>query len=255
MSTERSTFSESWYRVSPLTLRLVESVSASRQYFRGRRWYVLQAPASNRYFRLSESAYHFVAVLDGRRTVGQVWRISMETFGDAAPTQGEVIQLLCQLHSSNLLQGDLAPDAEALFQRHQKHFWREVKGAFANILFVRIPLWDPDRLLNRWVGLVGKVFTVHGGLMWLGLISLALWTVGSHTQALAANASGILHPENLPLLYLSLVMVKLIHEMGHAFACKELGRKSGTGGEVHQMGVTFLVFTPLPLCPCPTDIF
>ena len=246
MSTERPTFSESWYRVSDAALRLIESVSVSRQYFRGRRWYVLQAPASDRYFRLNDAAYHFVAMLDGRRNVGQVWRISMDTFGDAAPTQGEVIQLLCQLHGANLLQGQLAPDAEALFKRHQTHAWREIRGAVGNILFVRIPLWDPDRMLNRWVGFVGKVFTVPGALLWAGLIFLALWTVGGHTQALAASASRVLHPENLPLLYVALVLVKLIHEFGHAFACKYFGQTSGTGGEVHQMGVTFLVFTPLP---------
>ena len=246
MSTVRPTFSESWYRVADLTLRLLDSVSVTRQYFRGVRWYVLQAPASSSYFRLNHAAYHFVAMLDGRRTVSQVWRICTEAFGDAAPTQGEVIRLLCQLHGANLLQGDLAPDAEALFKRHQQHVWREVKSAVGNLLFVRIPLWDPDRFLNRWVGAVGKAFSPGGALLWVGLVALGLAAVGGHLQALAAKASGVLSPANLPLLYLSLVLVKLIHEMGHAFACKHFGRKSGTGGEVHQMGVTFLVFTPLP---------
>ena len=246
MRTDHPTFSESWYRVSELTLRLLDSVSVSRQHFRGIRWYVLQAPASNRYFRLNDAAYHFVAMLDGRRTVSQVWRICMEKFGDAAPTQGEVIQLLCQLHGSNLLQGNLAPDAEALFQRHQKHVWREVRGAIGNFLFVRIPLWDPDRFLNRWVGFVGKAFSVHGAVLWIGLAALGLWSVGGHVGDLAANAWGVLSPQNLPLLYLALVLVKLIYEMGHAFACKFFGQKTASGGEVHQMGVTFLVFTPLP---------
>ena len=246
MSVERPTFSESWYRVSELTLRLLDAVCVSRQYFRGVRWYVLQSPASNRYFRLSDGAYHFVAMLDGRQTVGQVWRVCMEKLGDDAPTQGEVIQLLCQLHGSNLLQGDLAPDAEALFQRHRKQTWRNVKGAFGNMLFVRIPLWDPDRFLDRWVDVLGRAFTVHGAILWLALIALGLWSLGGQFQTLATRASGVLDPENLPLLYVALVLVKLIHEMGHAFACKFFGRKTANGGEVHQMGVTFLVFTPLP---------
>ncbi|MGD8270532.1 MAG: PqqD family protein, partial [Desulfobacterales bacterium] len=147
MSIDRPTFSESWYRVSELTPRLLGTVTVQRQHFRGVRWYVLQDPANNQYFRLNDAAYHFVAMFDGRRTVSQVWNICTERFGDAAPTQGEVIQLLCQLHASNLLQGNLAPDAEALFKRHQKRVWREVKGAVGNFLFVRIPLWDPDRFL------------------------------------------------------------------------------------------------------------
>jgi putative peptide zinc metalloprotease protein len=232
--------------VSDLTPKLLGAVRVSRQHFRGVRWYVLQAPASNRFFRLKEAAYHFAATLDGRRTVDQVWRSCMEKHGDAAPTQGEVIQLLCQLYGSNLLQGNLAPDAEALFQRHQTQVWREVQGFFGNLLFVRIPLWDPDRFLNRWVGLAGNVFSPYGALLWGGLMAAGLWSVGGHVRALSAKASAVLNPENLPFLYVALVLVKLTHEMGHAFACKFFGRKSGTDAEIHQMGVSFLIFTPLP---------
>ena len=246
MSIDRPTFSESWYRVAELTPNLLATVNVSRQHFRGMRWYILQDPVNNRYFRLNAAAYHFASMLDGRRTVSQVWQICMDQFGDAAPTQGEVIQLLCQLHSSNLLHGNIAPDAEALFKRHQKRVWREVKGAVGNLLFIRIPLWDPDRFLNRWVRVIGKVFSVYGAILWLGIFLAGLWSIGSHVPALASKVSGILDPENLPLLYVALVLVKLVHEMGHAFSCKYFGQASGAGGEVHQMGVTFLVFTPLP---------
>lgn len=48
------------------------------------------------------------------------------------------------------------------------------------------------------------------------------------------------------MLYLALVLVKLAHEMSHAFSCKHFGLRNGTGGEVHQMGIMFLVFAPLP---------
>ena len=127
MTSNRPTFSESWYRVSELPPKLLGAVNVHRQHFRGVKWYVLQDPANNQYFRVSDAAYHFLAMLDGRRTVGQVWRICMERFGDAAPTQGEVIDLLGRLYASNLLQGNLAPDAQALFKRHQKRVWREVR--------------------------------------------------------------------------------------------------------------------------------
>ena len=246
MSSDRPTFSESWYRVAELTPNLLATVNVSRQHFRGIRWYILQDPVNNRYFRLNAAAYHFASMLDGRRTVSKVWQICMDQFGDAAPTQGEVIQLLSQLHSSNLLHGNIAPDAETLFKRHQKRVWRDVKGAVGNLLFIRIPLWDPDRFLNRWVGVIGKVFSVYGAILWLGIFLVGLWSIGSHVPALASKVSGILDPDNLPLLYVALVLVKLVHEMGHAFSCKYFGKVSGAGGEVHQMGVTFLVFTPLP---------
>ncbi len=246
MPVDRPTFSESWYRVSELTPQLLGAVSVYRQHFRGRKWYVLQDPASNQFFRLNDAAYYFIAMLDGRRSVRQVWHHCVERWGDAAPTQGEVIHLLGRLHASNLLQGDLAPDAEALFKRYQKQLWRKVRGVLANLLFMRLPLWNPDRFLDRWVGLWGRCFTGYGLLLWAGIIAAGLWSVGGHTPELTRQASGVLNPANLPLLYMALVVVKLLHEMGHAFACKHFGRQAGTGGEVPQMGVTLLVFTPLP---------
>jgi putative peptide zinc metalloprotease protein len=243
---ERPTFSESWYRVSELTPQMLGAVNVYRQHFRGRKWYVLQDPSSNQFFRLNDPGYYFVAMLDGRRTVRQVWHHCVERWGDAAPTQGEVIHLLGRLHASNLLQGDVAPDAEALFKRYQKQLWRKVRGFLANLLFIRLPLWNPNRFLDRWVGVWGRCFTGYGLILWSGILAAGLWCVVGHSAELARQASGVLNPANLPLLYVALVGVKWLHEMGHAFACKHFGRQTGSGGEVHQMGVTFLVFTPLP---------
>ncbi|MBW1699846.1 MAG: efflux RND transporter periplasmic adaptor subunit [Deltaproteobacteria bacterium] len=246
MPVDRPTFSESWYRVAGLKPRLLNAVKVHRQYFRGRKWYVLQNPVNNQFFRLSNAAYHFVAMLNGRRTVSQAWRMCMEKFADAAPTQGEVIHILGQLYTSNLLQGDFTIDAGELFQRYHRRLRREVTGWFMNILSIRIPLLDPDRTLDLWVGVVGRVFTWYGFLIWAGIIGAGLWSVAGRIDELSNRSTVILNPNNLPLLYMGLVIVKVFHEMGHAFACKHFGKQTGSGGEVHEMGVTFLIFTPLP---------
>jgi putative peptide zinc metalloprotease protein len=246
VSTDRPTFSESWYRVAELKPRLLGAVKVQRQYFRGRKWYVLQDPANNQFFRLSEAAYYFVAMLDGRRTVSRVWQTCMDKFGDAAATQGEIIDILGRLYVSNLLQGNLAADANALFRRYDQRTRREVKGLLTNFLSIRIPLFDPDRLLDLWVGVVGRVFTVYGFLVWVLVIFAGLWSVAGRFGELSDQSSVVLDPGNLPLLYIALMMVKVFHEMGHGFACKHFGKLTGSGGEVHETGVTFLVFTPLP---------
>ena len=90
-------------------LRLRSGVQTRRQRFRGRDWWIVEDPASNQYFRMNRPAYRFVGLLDGRRTVGEVWNACVQTMGDEAPTQGEAIQLLGQLYSSNLLSTTLAP--------------------------------------------------------------------------------------------------------------------------------------------------
>jgi len=248
MPVDRPTFSESWYRVASLRPRLRSALQTYRQHYRGRMWHVLQDPSNNQFFRLNEAAYHFVAMLDGRRTVAEVWQMCNDRLGDAAPTQGEAIQLLGQLYTSNLLMGEVPPDAEGLFRRYRKRVTREVQGYLTNLLFIRIPLIDPDRFLERFVPLFGTVFSWWGLVLWLGLVTTGVYFIADKTGALVDQASNILSPEvdTLLLLYASFVLVKVFHEFGHAFACKKFGKASGSGGEVHVMGVMFLVFTPLP---------
>ena len=248
MPVDRPTFSESWYRVVDLRPRLRAAVQIHRQRYRGQTWYVVQDPANNQFYRLSPSAYHFVGLLDGRRTVGQVWRICNDHLGDAAPTQGEAIQLLGQLYSANLIQADLPPDTASMFRRFRQRRSREVRGFLMNLLFVRIPLLDPDAFLDRWVSVVGWVFSPVGAVLWLAMMAAAAYCLAGRGEELLAQgrAVRILAVKNLGWLYLSIALLKAFHEFGHAFACKRFGARHGSGGEVHTMGVMFLVFTPLP---------
>jgi putative peptide zinc metalloprotease protein len=246
MPVDRPTFSESWYRVAQLRPRLRSALQTHRQHYRGDMWHVVQDPSNNQFFRLNEAAYRFVALLDGSRTVAEVWKICNEQLGDAAPTQGEAIQLLGQLYTSNLLQGDMPPDAEGLFRRYRKRVTREIQGYLTNLLFIRIPVYDPDRFLDRFLPVFGWLFSWVGAVLWLALVGTGLYFVAGRTDALVSRAQNILDPDQLPLLYLSFVLVKVFHEFGHAYACKKFGRVSGSGGEVHVMGVMLLVFTPLP---------
>jgi putative peptide zinc metalloprotease protein len=246
MAIDRPTFHEAWYRVAGLRPRLLSGVRVHRQHFRGQSWYILDNPTNDQYSRISDEAYRFIGLLNGRRTVSDVWQICNEQLGDRAPTQGEVIQLLGQLHAANLLYVELAPDSEALFNRYRKRVTRQVQGYLMNLLFLRIPLLDPNRFLDRWVGIFGRVFSGPGLLLWLALVGAGLYFVVGDFQELVSQSEDVLDPGNLVFLYLSFVLVKIVHEFSHAFACKRFGRLNGTGGEVHKMGVMFLVLFPLP---------
>jgi putative peptide zinc metalloprotease protein len=251
MPIDRPTFSESWYRVTALRPRLRSSVQVFRQHFRGQMWHVLQDPGSNQFFRLNDTGYHFVGLLDGRRTVAEVWNMCNEQLGDAAPTQGEVIALLGQLYTSNLLQADVPPDAQGLFRRYSQRVGREVRGYLTNLLFIRIPVLDPDRFLEKWVGVFGGIFSVVGMVCWMLLMSTGAYFLLGRTDELGNQAMGVLMTANLPLLAISFWIVKIIHEFGHGFACKKFGLQAG-GGEVHTMGIMFLIFMPLPYVDAST---
>src|SRR5438874_7668727 len=147
----RPTFSESWYRVVTLKPKLRATAQVSRQYYRGERWYVVRDPAGNQFHRLSDAAYRFIGLLDGTRTVGEAWDLVGGQLADDAPTQPEVIQILSQLHAANLLEANITADAGVLLRRPKQPQKRQLQGRLMNVLFPRIPLWDPDRFLKKWM--------------------------------------------------------------------------------------------------------
>lgn len=237
---DRSTFSESWHRVAEQRISLRVGVAVRRQFFRGEKWMVVEDPFTNQFFRLRPPAYEFVARLRPDKTVAEVWRECLDKFPDEAPGQGEVIQILAQLYQTNLLQYSMAEDAKELFERHRKRSSKEARARFLQIMFMRIPLIDPDQFLVRTLPIVGKFISAFGAMIWLGLVMYALKLVADDYDSIVQETQGVLAPSNIPLLYAAMVVTKLLHEFGHAYFCRKFG------GEVHVMGVMLLIFTPIP---------
>jgi putative peptide zinc metalloprotease protein len=240
MAETPSTYSESWFRIAQQRVGLRPHIRVLRQFFRGERWYVLQDPFNNQFFRVRPAAYDFLARLRPDRTVDAVWHECFEADPENAPGQEEVIRLLAQLYGANLLHSTLAPDSARLFERYTKRKQKERKAFFRSIMFARIPLIDPDHFLKRAMPVAKAVFSWAGLLVWLLVVGAALKVVIDNFPALKSQTEGVLAPDNLFWLYTGLVIIKTVHEFGHAFACRRFG------GEVHTMGIMFLLFTPIP---------
>ncbi len=235
-------------------MKLRAGAQISRQHYRGERWYVVRDPAGNQFHRLSDPAYRFVALLDGSRTVEQAWDLCGGQLEDDAPTQPEVIQILSHLYSANLIDADITPDATILLRRHKQQSKRKIQGRLMNMLFPRIPMWDPDRFLRLWMPVCRMAFSRFGAMIWLAVVFAAIflvapkWNEPGHSLKDAAHNSIDVrnNPINLILLYTVFVGVKLLHELGHAFGCRRFG------GECHELGVMFLVFIPTPYVDAST---
>jgi len=237
---EEKLFHESWYRLAGQRVGLRPGVRTQRQLFRGEKWYILRDPFGNQFYRMRPGAYSFVARLGSKRTVEEVWKETMALDPDGAPGQGEVIELLAQLYHANLLYYDLPPDSVKLFERYQKKKQRILMSNLMNIMFLRIPLFDPDPYLKRILPWINRIMSPAGAVVWLLVVGAGLKAAVESFGELRLQSEGVLAPSNLFLLYSAAVLIKALHEFGHAFAVRRFG------GEVHTMGVMFLIFSPLP---------
>ncbi len=236
-----SFFAQSWYRVAGLKPRLAGHVSVTRHRYGGQGWYALSDPLSGRVHRITPSAYLFAARLDGARTVDAVWQEMVAELDTEAPGQDAVIELLMQLHSADLLAGDIPPDAAELLTRRDRlsrALWlRNLKAPLA----VQIPLVDPDRFLARTLPLVAPLFGRVALLVWLVLMVAAGAVVLQHWEALTDNLlDRVMAAEGLLALALVYPVMKILHELGHGYAAKRFGCS------VPAMGAMLLVFFPVP---------
>lgn len=239
----KSFFSASWYRVAGLKPRLRAHAQIHRQRFRGQIWYVLQDYQSGQFHRLSPSANQMVCMMNGWRTMQEIWERLSERIGDGEeqPTQDETIRLLAQLHHADLLHGELLPDMEELAQRSRQRARREVLMRVMNPMMLRIPLFDPEKFLQRTMPIVRPIFTTGGLVVWLLVVGFGTMLAIKHWQSLTNDAVAMAFTaQNLLLLLITYPVIKAIHELGHGYAAK------AWGGEVHEIGVMILVLMPVP---------
>src|SRR3569623_2913107 len=106
-------------------------------------------------------------------------------------------------------------------------------------LFFRIPLWRPDAFLGRSLAWVGPLFS--RGLLFLTLLALmiGLIEVSRQWDVFLSSLLDMFSWEGLFGYIITLIFVKLLHELGHAYTAKRYGCR------VPTMGVAFLVMFPI----------
>lgn len=237
----RPLLSSDWYRVSALRPRLRGHVRLHRHAYRGQAAYMIEDRAGAKHHRFDFAAYRVISLFDGRRTLDELWAMLSAELDDRTPTQDDLIRLLGQLHGADLVACDITPDVAELLERHGKQQRRKWLGRVGNPVALRIPLFDPDRLLRAMTRALKPLLGRAGAVLWLAVVVPALVLLPSHWEELSgASAERLLSADNMLALALLFPLVKIVHELAHGLVCRM------RGAEVHEMGVMLLVFYPVP---------
>lgn len=198
--------------------------------------WTLHDPVSNRFFRIGWQEFEILSRWSLATPTQIATAIGAETTWHPDPS--DIIPFVTHLRQNHLLTPYSAADRTRLLRQQTKQAnpWRWL---LQNALFLRIPLWNPDPFLQRTLPLVRWLFTgwFMGLMVLVALVSLALivrqWERFTSTFVPFFNLSGMLY-------YAATLMVsKMVHELGHAYAARLYGCR------VPTMGVALLVFWPL----------
>ena len=230
-------------RAIPLARR--NDLVVKRIEYKGISSYVIKDPVGLKYHRLQQEQYRTLELLDGVRSLDDIKSELQRIFPAMHFTLPDVQHLITDLHKKGLVHSNRAGQGIEMLKQETETKRKKRWAAVKNILYFRLPGWDPERTLNA-------IYPFFRWMFQPWAVALAIAFVVSSWILIAIQFDKFYSklPEfhqffswpNLAYMYLTLSVAKVIHEFGHGLSCKHFG------GECHEMGVMLLVFSPCLYC-------
>jgi putative peptide zinc metalloprotease protein len=228
-----------------LAVRKRPDLTARRQNYLGKTYWVVKEPVGLNYFRFQEEEYAILQKIDGHTSLDELKDWFEAEFPPQKITLEELQQFVGMLHRSGLVIADVPGQGTQLRRRRGERRRREILGALSNILCIRFKGFDPERLLNWLYPKVRWIFTrpvfILSILFVISAMSLVLVEFDVFRAALPSFRT-FFSLQNALWLTITLALTKICHEFGHGLTCKHFG------GECHEMGIMVLVLTPCLYC-------
>lgn len=199
--------------------------------------WTLHDPSAHRFYRIGWPEFEILSRWDGAGTDEIARRVRAET--TLAVEAEDVEQFGRFLLGFDLLRVTGPQAIKGLVAKAERR--RETFGRWLlhNYLFMRIPLLRPDAFLTAAGPAIAWIYTRAFAtvIVLLGLVGLYL--VARQWDVFLATFVDMFTVQGLVWFVVTLVCMKAVHELGHAFTAKRFGCR------VPSMGVALLVLVPM----------
>ncbi len=220
---------------SLVRLRLRNDLRCTLQTSNGQPFYLIEDPLRARFYRFGLREWEWARKLDGSQTVREALVEEAQEDGEAltVPQKQQLCQWLLQMELVSTKTGDGAGPREPTPRGVDR------PTRWQNPLFLRIPLFNPDRFLARCLPWFRWTLTPIAFLLWCltGLIAAAsVWAQGDR---FGSHVPMILSADNWLYLLAAWILLKAVHEFYHGLVCKKYG------GYVPRCGIVLILFSPV----------
>lgn len=220
------------------TMLLRPELSATLHEVDQKPFFVIEDPVFGRYFRLGTEEWRFACQLNGRRSLQQAYQSfcagsrSADPRADLSPQR---VEPLCRWLIQNGLvgraDGPIAPPAPVSLP---------TPGVWAlNPFFIKIPLMRPDRFLRRLLPWFQWMMSWPCFVAWLFVCGWGLKSIYSDFSRFVETARTFLAPDTWVYLWITWLLLKIVHETAHGLVCKKYG------GFVGDSGAALILFSPV----------
>jgi putative peptide zinc metalloprotease protein len=226
-------------------LRRRSDLAVVPQKYEGRTYYVVKDPVSLRYYRFKEQEHFLLMLMDGTVTLDEAQRAFEDRFRPERLRLEDLEQFGQQLLQMGLVQNESPQAGKLLYENRNKRRRQEMMQTFTNILYIKLPVFDPEKLLGHMLPWLWWMFTRTFLFASVAFMCSAAFLVLTHFETFYSKLPSyheFFSFKTAIYLWIALGVVKVIHEFGHGLSCKAFG------GEVHEMGFLFLCFSPAMYC-------
>lgn len=226
--------------------RLRPNLRFVKQSQNGTTVHIVKDPVSLKYFRFGEREVGLMQLIDGRRSLAELAQAARVTL-DMETNEGAVERFVQRLKEMGLAERTQEERSALLMEFARRSRVSRMRGDGGTLLRMRFSLGDPDALFARMNDMFAVCFTRWFVVASVGLFAVYGLVLSTHWPAFSAGLSVLYTPQAytlsfVVLLYMTALVIFLVHEFGHGVMCKHYG------GEVHEMGVMLIYFTPAFYC-------
>lgn len=200
--------------------------------------WLIHDPLQHRYIQIDEATQVVLSLWSQCATADEL-AARVEQHGQIAVDTDSIAQLIDFVLRNKL--ADLARNGgwKTLLEESQRTSRAPLTRLAHNYLFFRIPLWRPHDFLTRTLH-VARAVTARGPLACIALLGLVgLYLVSRQWDDFVSTFQHVFTWEGALATALALALVKLLHELGHAYAAVHYGCR------VPTMGVAFMMMAPM----------
>src|SRR5437588_2012971 len=180
---EKQTPASDLERRKKVRIRLRGDLGINPQKYEGRTYYVVKDPVSLRYYRFKEQEHFLIQLMDGDHSLDDAQKEYEKRFRPERLTLEDLEGFGQQLLTAGLAQNESPQAGKQLFDRRKKRKRSEWMQALTNILYIKIPVYDPDKLLNRMLPWMRWMFTSWFMAVSIAVMMSAILLVATHFEA------------------------------------------------------------------------
>jgi putative peptide zinc metalloprotease protein len=152
---------------------------------------------------------------------------------------GELEEFISFLLKNSLVESFPGNMVKNFAEQSEARYQTPWQWLMRNYLFTRIPLVHPDQFLRKTLSKVTFIWSTKAVVIWAILTTIGLFLIARSWDQFLTTFPSFFNVQGFFLYGVALVLVKILHECGHAYTAVRYGAR------VSSMGVAIMLLFPM----------